>query len=56
MAVRLKKLHESAQQRYEKFKDWLLKAVAEQTAGMAAAKTQSLRQTNGSGVNCMALA
>lgn len=31
MAVRLKKLHESAQQRYEKYKEWLAKAVAEQT-------------------------
>lgn len=37
MAVRLKKLHESAQQRYEKYKDWLTNAVTEQTAGTSEA-------------------
>ena len=45
MAVRLKKLHESAQQRYEKFKDWLVKAVAEQATGMVAAVRLGLHHT-----------
>ena len=30
MAVRLKKLHESAQARYDKSKEWLVEAVAKQ--------------------------
>lgn len=30
MAVRLKKLHESAQARYDKSKEWLVEAIAKQ--------------------------
>lgn len=37
MAVRLKKLHESAQARYEKSREWLVDAVAKQPQAPAGA-------------------
>lgn len=37
MAVRLKKLHESAQQRYDKCQDWLTNAVAGQSTATSEA-------------------
>lgn len=42
MAVRLKKLHESAQARYDKSKEWLVEAVAKQPQGPAGAHLAAL--------------